>query len=49
MSCLKQRKQIPPRVKKMATMLHLYTKLFFDRVKKDAFDLVKQNAMFKNL
>jgi hypothetical protein len=34
---IKGRKKIPPRVKRMATIIHVYTKLFFDRAKKDAF------------
>lgn len=34
-------KKVHPRVKRMTTMLYLYTRLFFDRTKRDAFDRIK--------
>jgi hypothetical protein len=41
-SGLKNRKQVPPHIKKMLTILHAYTKLSLDRTKKDVFTTLKQ-------
>lgn len=35
------RTRIPPRVKRMATIVHAYTKLFFERAKRFGFDQLK--------
>jgi hypothetical protein len=35
------KKRIPPRVKRMAIFIHLFSKVYFDRLKKDAFNFVK--------
>ena len=34
-------RRVHPRVKRMTTMLYLYTRIFFDRTKRDAFDRIK--------
>lgn len=33
--------KVHPRVKRMTTMIYLYTRIFFDRQKRDAFDRMK--------
>lgn len=37
----KVKKRVSPRVKRIATIIHLYSKLFFDREQKYAFDKMK--------
>lgn len=43
------RRKIPPHVKRMITIIHSYTKVFFDRTKKNAFEQIKVNNNQKNL
>jgi hypothetical protein len=43
----KQRK-VHPRVKRMTVMIHLYTKIFFQRGMKEFFDKLKIIASSKN-
>lgn len=43
----KKIKNIPPRTKRMTTMIYLYTRLYFERQLKDAFDHIKAQSSSK--
>lgn len=49
MSDIKGRRRIPARAKRMATIVYVYTKLFFDRTKRDVFEKLRQNILDKRI